>query len=125
MVSHQLQHLPGVVDGAVCDQEEKPRAASEHWLPDDPLERGEEVGATHVSSHFLDAITGHGQVLLQRKVEGREVVPRVVIWHGDTQNPEDESFVALNFSSAPLELTPLPGFISAPRAGRTGGHFLV
>ena len=77
MVSHQLQHLPGVVDGTIRDQEEKPWVASERWLPDDPLERGEDVGATHVSSHFLDVITGHGQVLLQRKVKGREVVPRL------------------------------------------------
>ena len=71
MVSHQLQHLPGVVDGTIRDQEEKPWVASERWLPDDPLERGEDVGATHVSSHFLDVITGHG------KVKGREVVPRL------------------------------------------------
>lgn len=85
MVSHQLQHFPGVVDGTICDQEEKPGVALEHWLPDDPLEWGEDVGATHVSSHLLDVITGHGQALLQRRAMGREMVPRVIIWHGSSK----------------------------------------
>lgn len=66
MISQQLQHLPRVVDSTICDQEEESRVASVHWLPDDPLERGKDVGPTHVSSHSLDVITGHGQALLQR-----------------------------------------------------------
>lgn len=85
MVSQQLQHLPGVVDGTICDDEEQPRVASGHWLPDDPLERGENVGATHVSLHSPDVVTGLGQTLLQRRVMGRGIVPRVIIWCGDSK----------------------------------------
>lgn len=66
MISHQLQHLPRVVDSAICDQEEEPWVASVHWLPDDPLERGKDVGPTHVGLHSLDVITSHGQAVLQR-----------------------------------------------------------
>lgn len=72
MVSHQLEHLPSVVDCPICDQEEKSRVATVYGLPDDPLEWGEDVGATHVSSHSLNAITGYGQALLQERVIGRE-----------------------------------------------------
>lgn len=72
MVSHQLQHLPGVVDCPICDQEEEPRVAAVYWLPDDPLEWGEDIGATHVSPHSLNAVTGYGQALLQERDTGRE-----------------------------------------------------
>ena len=85
MVSHQLQHLPGIVGGTICDQEEESRMASECWLPDDPLERGENVGATHVGLHPLDVVTGLGQTLLQRRVMGREIIPRVIIWCGGSK----------------------------------------
>jgi hypothetical protein len=71
VVPQYLQHLPGVAYGTICDQEEETWVALVNWLPDDPLERGEDVSATHVSPHSLDVITGHGQALLQgRTVAG-------------------------------------------------------
>lgn len=71
MVSHQLQHLAGVADRPVCDQEEKPWVALVHWLSHDPLEWRQDVGATHVSPHPLNVITGHGQALLLDRDTGR------------------------------------------------------
>lgn len=71
MVAHQLQHLPGVVDNAVRDEEEEPWVALVHRLPDDPLEWGKDVGATHVGAHPLDVVTGQGQALLLGEVDPR------------------------------------------------------
>lgn len=76
MVPNQLQHLPGVADGTTRDQEEQPWVALMHRLPDDPLERGEDVGAPHVSPHTLDVVTGHGQALLQGRIVGEAHSPQ-------------------------------------------------
>lgn len=64
MIPHQLQNLPGVVYGPIRDQEEEPWVTLVQWLPEDPFERGEHVGASHVSSNSLDTVTSHGQVFL-------------------------------------------------------------
>lgn len=46
-----------------------------YWLPQDPLERGEDVGAAHVSPYSLDAVTCLGQVRLQgRTMAGQKVL---------------------------------------------------
>lgn len=84
MIPHQLQNLPGVVHRPIGDQEEEPWVTLAQWLPEDPLQRGEYVGASHVSSHSLDAFTCQGQVLLQERTTVGQTGPR---WHGDFSCP--------------------------------------
>lgn len=79
MIPHQFQNLPGVAYGPIRDQEEEPWVTLVQWLPEDPLERGEHVGASHVSPHSLDAVTSHGQVVLQERTTVGQTGPR---WHG-------------------------------------------
>lgn len=47
-----------------------------YWLPQDPLERGEDVGAAHVSPYSLDAVTCLGQVRLQGRTMAGQTGPR-------------------------------------------------
>lgn len=82
MIPHQLQNLPCVAHSPIREQEEEPWVTLVHWLPEDPLERGEDVGAAHVSPYSLDAVTCHGQVLLQGRTMAEQTGPRFTTWHG-------------------------------------------
>lgn len=75
-----------------------------HWLPEDPLERGEDVGVAHVSSCSLDAVTCRGQVLLQGRTVAGQTGPRFTTWHGVSKWPPEDEFCSLALSSG----TPLP-----------------
>ncbi len=57
MAADQLDDFARVADGPVGEQEEQAGVSAEHWLPQDPVERCQDVGPPHVSSDFLYILT--------------------------------------------------------------------
>ena len=49
-----------------------------HWLSQDPVQRGQDVCATHVCSDLLDVFTSRGQAFLRG--EGRRRINVAVNW---------------------------------------------
>lgn len=64
MAADEVNDPACVADSPVGEQEEQPWVAPVHGLPQDPAERRQEVGATHVSPDLPDMLTSHGQVVL-------------------------------------------------------------
>lgn len=60
----QLDNFARVADGAVGEQEQQARVSAGHGLPQDPVERRQDVGAPHVGSDLPDILAGHSQRLL-------------------------------------------------------------
>jgi hypothetical protein len=54
MAADQLDDLPCVADGPICDQEEHAWMTHVHGLPQDPVKWCQDVGAAHVSSDLPD-----------------------------------------------------------------------
>lgn len=64
MVAYQLNNLACVADSPVGEQKEQAGMPIVHWLPQDPIERRQDVGSPHVSSDFPDVFTSKGQGFL-------------------------------------------------------------
>lgn len=64
VAANQLNDFARVADGAVCEQEEEARVSAEHGLPQDPAERVQDVGPSHVCSDFPHILTSQGQTFL-------------------------------------------------------------
>lgn len=74
MAADQLDDLPCVVDGPVCEQEEHARMTCVHRLSQDPFERCQDVGAAHVSSDLPDVLTSHGYCFLKNVESKRKSI---------------------------------------------------
>ena len=64
MAADQLDNFARVADGPVGEQEEQPGVSAEHRLPQDPVERIQDVGASHVSSDLSNILTSQSQGIL-------------------------------------------------------------
>lgn len=73
MAADQLDYFARVADGPVSEQEEQARVSAEHRLPQNPVERIQDVGASHVSSDLSNILTSQSQGVLgcRNKEEGR------------------------------------------------------
>lgn len=66
MAANQLNNFARVADGTVGEQEEYARVSAEHGLPQDPAERFQDVGPSHVCSGFPNILTSQGQGFLKK-----------------------------------------------------------
>lgn len=64
MAADQLDNFARVADGPVGEQEEQARVSAEHRLPQDPVERIQDVGASHVGSDLSNILTSQSQGVL-------------------------------------------------------------
>lgn len=65
MAADQLDNFARVADSAVSEKEEQAGVSAEHRLPQDPVERRQDVGTPHVGSHLPHILTGQGQGFLR------------------------------------------------------------
>lgn len=64
MTADQLDDLAHVTDGSVGEDEEQARMTAPQRLPQDPAQRGQDVGTTHVSPDLLYIFTCSAQAFL-------------------------------------------------------------
>lgn len=65
----QLDDFAGVANSAVGEQEEQAWVSPDHWLPQDPAQRIQDVGPTHVGSDLPDVLARQGQSFLSNEEE--------------------------------------------------------
>lgn len=73
MAADQFDNFACVADGSVCEQEEQAGVSTEHRLPQDPVERRQDVGPPHVGSDLPDILTSQGQSLLNHHGEEEKI----------------------------------------------------
>lgn len=67
VAADQLDNSARVTDGAVSEQEEQAWVSVEHRLPQDPVERRQDVRAPHVCSDLPHVLAGERQGLLRER----------------------------------------------------------
>lgn len=68
VAADQLNDPARVADGSVCEQKEQTGMSAEHRLPQDPVERCQDVGAPHVGSNLPDILTRQCQGFLNKRM---------------------------------------------------------